>query len=122
MENISQVYEFYNNGAEIDRLEHGLGAVEFYRSKEIISRYLNGSNLTIYDIGGGIGKYSQKLAELGHNVTLVELAPNAVEYSKELSENNLNIYTCLICPVCRYNTLKYVSIPALISQQFLSFI
>ncbi len=82
MENISQVYEFYNNGAEIDRLEHGLGAVEFYRSKEIISRYLNGSNLTIYDIGGGIGKYSQKLAELGHNVTLVELAPNAVEYSK----------------------------------------
>ena len=31
---------------------------------------------------------------------------------KELSENNLNIYTCLICPVCRYNTLKYVSIPA----------
>ena len=86
MENISQVYEFYNNGAEIDRLEHGLGAVEFYRSKEIISRYLNGSNLTIYDIGGGIGKYSQKLAELGHNVTLVELAP----------------------------TLKYVSIPAVL--------
>ena len=33
---------------------------------------------------------------------------------KELSENNLNIYTCLICPVCRYNTLKYVSIPAVL--------
>lgn len=80
MENISEVYEFYNNGAEIDRLEHSLGAVEFYRSKEIISKYLNGS-LTIYDIGGGIGKYSQYLAELGHDVTLVELAPNAVEYA-----------------------------------------
>ena len=34
--------------------------------------------------------------------------------TKELSENNLNIYTCLICPVCRYNTLKYVSIPAVL--------
>ena len=34
--------------------------------------------------------------------------------NKELSENNLNIYTCLICPVCRYNTLKYVSIPAVL--------
>ena len=38
----------------------------------------------------------------------------AEESFKELSENNLNIYTCLICPVCRYNTLKYVSIPAVL--------
>ena len=29
MENINEVYEFYNNGAEISRLEHGLGIVEF---------------------------------------------------------------------------------------------
>ena len=34
--------------------------------------------------------------------------------TKELSENNLNIYTCLICPVRRHNTLKYVSIPAVL--------
>ena len=43
---------------------------------------------------------------LGHSSVEVTL--------KELSENNLNIYTCLICPVCRYNTLKYVSIPAVL--------
>lgn len=29
MENIKEVYDFYNNGAEIDRLERGLGIVEF---------------------------------------------------------------------------------------------
>ena len=81
MENLNEVYDFYNNGAEIDRLDRGLGIVEYFRSKEIISRHLR-HNMTIYDIGGGVGKYSQWLSDLGHNVTLIELAPNAVEYAK----------------------------------------
>ena len=82
MENINEVYEFYNNGAEIDRLERGLGIVEFYRSKEIISQYITEKS-TIYDIGGGIGKYSEWLAKQGHDVTLIELAPTAVEHAKK---------------------------------------
>lgn len=82
MENNEAVYEFYNGGAEIGRLERGLGVVEFYRSKEIISRYLKGQ-LKIYDIGGGIGKYAEWLAGMGHEVSLIELAPAAVEYAKE---------------------------------------
>lgn len=80
MKNINEVYKFYNNGAEIGRLESGLGMVEFYRSKEIISQYIHKAS-TIYDIGGGIGKYSEWLAENGHNVTMIELAPIAVEYA-----------------------------------------
>ena len=82
MENMDEVYEFYNNGAEIDRLERGLGIVEFYRSKEIISQYINGKSV-IYDIGGGIGRYSSWLAEQGHDVTMVEYAPTAVDYAKK---------------------------------------
>lgn len=82
MDNIKEVYDFYNNGAEIDRLEHGLGIVEFYRSKEIISQYIAEKG-TIYDIGGGIGKYSEWLAKLGHDVTMIEFAPDAVAYAKE---------------------------------------
>lgn len=82
MQNNSEIYDFYNNGAEIDRLEYGLGAVEFYRSKEIISDYITKKSV-IYDIGGGIGKYSEWLAENGHIVTLIELAPAAVEYAKK---------------------------------------
>lgn len=81
MENIDEVYDFYNNGAEIDRLERGLGIVEFYRSKEIISQYVKNRSV-VYDIGGGIGKYSEWLAEKGHAVTLIELAPTAVDYAK----------------------------------------
>lgn len=86
MEDIKEVYDFYNHGAEVDRLEHGLGIVEFYRSREIIGEYLQ-QDKTIYDIGGGIGKYSSYLAEMGHNVTLIELAPFAVEYAKEHMKN-----------------------------------
>ena len=82
MERIDEVFEFYNNGAEIGRLERGLGIVEFFRSKEIIERYLNG-RMVIYDIGGGIGKYSEWLASLGHEVSLIELAPAAVDYAKK---------------------------------------
>lgn len=81
MQNDAEIYDFYNNGAEIDRLEQGLGAVEFYRSKEIISGYIKEKSV-IYDIGGGIGKYSDWLAGMGHDVTLIELAPKAVEYAK----------------------------------------
>ena len=83
MEDIKNVFDFYNSGAEIGRLERGLGVIEFYRSKEIISSYLTGSGLKICDVGGGIGRYSEWLAEKGHDVTLIELAPVAVEYAKK---------------------------------------
>ncbi len=82
MEDVKEVYDFYENGAEIGRLERGLGIVEFYRSKEIIARYLSDQQRVIYDIGGGIGMYSDWLAGQGCQVTLVELAPAAVEYAK----------------------------------------
>lgn len=78
---MGEIYDFYNAGAEIGRLERGLGIVEFYRTKEILSRYI-GSGQTIYDIGGGIGMYSAWLAKLGNEVHLIELADTAVEYAK----------------------------------------
>ena len=78
---MSEIYNFYNNGAEIGRLERGLGIVEFHRTKEILSRYIDGGKV-IYDIGGGIGMYAAWLAKKGNEVHLIELAENAVEYAK----------------------------------------
>ncbi len=89
MENIQNVYDFYENGAEIGRLERGLGVVEFYRSKEIIAGYLS-QQQTIYDVGGGIGMYSRWLSKQGHRVTLIELAPAAVEFAKN---HDRDLYT-----------------------------
>lgn len=80
MEKMSEVYDFYNAGAEIGRLERGLGKIEFYRTKEIIRPYLTDKK-NIYDVGGGVGTYSNWLAALGHRVHLLELAPSAVEYA-----------------------------------------
>lgn len=78
---MDEIYDFYNNGAEIGRLERGLGIVEFHRTKEILSRYIDGGKV-IYDIGGGIGMYAAWLVKKGNEVHLIELADNAVEYAK----------------------------------------
>lgn len=78
---MNEIYDFYNNGAEIGRLERGLGIVEFHRTKEILSRFIDDGKV-IYDIGGGIGMYAVWLAKRGNEVHLIELAESAVEYAK----------------------------------------
>ena len=77
-----EVYEFYENGAEVGRLERGLGKVEAERTKELLSRLLPEGQLNICDVGGGVGYYADWLAAQGHTVTLIELAPAAVAYAK----------------------------------------
>lgn len=81
MEDLSPVRDFYENGGEADRLERGLGVVEGYRTKELLSRFLD-SAMDICDIGGGAGYYANWLAGQGRRVTMVELAPRAVEWAK----------------------------------------
>lgn len=81
MENIDEVFDFYNNGAEKRRLERELWIVEFYRTKEVLSNYIVKKGNTIYDVVGGIGVYSFWLASEGNEVHLLELAHNAVEYA-----------------------------------------
>ena len=83
-----QILDFYNDGAEIGRLERGIGKIEYQRTKDILERYLSTEKQVIYDIGGGIGVYSRWLAQLGHEVHMFELAPNAVDYAIGLNKNN----------------------------------
>lgn len=77
-----EALEYYNKGAEIGRLERGIGRIEYERTKEIILRYLPKDRAVIFDVGGGVGMYSKWLGQLGHEVHLIELSPNAVEYAK----------------------------------------
>lgn len=90
-----EIFDFYENGAEIGRLERGLGQVEGFRTKELLKRFLaplaaqspEGS-LRILDVGGGIGYYANWLAGLGHRVEMIELAPAAVEYARAHQEHS----------------------------------
>lgn len=86
----NEIIEYYNSGKEIDRLQKGIGKIEFVRTKEIISRYLPSQKQVIYDIGGGTGEYSRWLSQLGHEVHLLELAPKAVVCAKEINTNLTN--------------------------------
>lgn len=81
---IQQILNFYNSGAEIDRLKKGAGIIEWERTQEIISRYIKSDKQVIYDIGGGIGRYSRWLASLGNEVHLFDLSSYMVNYVKEL--------------------------------------
>lgn len=38
--NNKEVYDFYENGAEIGRLERGLGVIEAARTKDLLARYI----------------------------------------------------------------------------------
>ncbi len=63
---------FYDKVSEETRLDKGMGVFEFERIKSLIEKYIISSPLTIIDIGGGTGKYSEWLAKKGHRVHLVE--------------------------------------------------
>lgn len=80
-----EILDYYDAGAENERLYVGIGKIEFERTKELISRYLSKDKKVIYDIGGGTGIYSRWLAEKGHEVHMFELSPKAVEVAKNLN-------------------------------------
>lgn len=102
MENIDEVFDFYNNGAEKGRLERGLGIVEFYRTKEVLSNYIVKKGNIIYDVGGGIGVYSSWLASEGNEVHLLELTPNAVKYAIK-SQSKDNLFKAEVCDARNIN-------------------
>lgn len=63
---------FYTKASEETRLEKGMGVFEFERIKDLIEKYISNTSITIIDVGGGTGKYSEWLANKGHQVHLVE--------------------------------------------------
>lgn len=66
------IEKFYNKASEESRLEKGMGVFEFERIKSLIKRHIVSPKSKIIDVGGGTGKYSEWLAQMGHEVHLVE--------------------------------------------------
>jgi SAM-dependent methyltransferase len=67
----ADVVAYYEAGAELTRLDQGIGALERERTLELLRRWLEPS-ATVLDVGGGTGVYASELLRAGHTVTLVE--------------------------------------------------
>ena len=79
--------KYYNKFNEDKRLLARHGQVEFAVATKYIQEVIGDrKNLNIIDIGAGTGRYSEYLANLGHNVTAVELVNKNVSEIKKKSD------------------------------------
>ena len=69
----------YGLGLEAARLDEPFGVVEFARTIEIVQRVLPAAPSSVADIGGGPGRTTSWLADLGHHVHHRDLVPLHVE-------------------------------------------
>jgi len=80
----------YNAGVERDRLLRGTSNLEFERTKRILLHYLPSRPATILDVGGGPGRYSFWLSEMGHSVHLVDILPLHTRQAREFQRKSKN--------------------------------
>jgi len=90
------IEQFYNNASEETRLENGMGVFEFERIKSLIEKYISSSPLKIIDVGGGTGKYSEWLANKGHNVHLIEPVSKHIQIAKKRANKIKNKFSVQI--------------------------
>jgi Methylase involved in ubiquinone/menaquinone biosynthesis len=84
---------FYTTASEETRLDKGMGIFEFERIKSLIERHILSSSLTIIDVGGGTGKYSEWLAKKGHQVHLVEPVSKHIKIAQKRSHKLKNKFS-----------------------------
>jgi ubiquinone/menaquinone biosynthesis C-methylase UbiE len=76
------IEQYYAEFAEQERLNSGMGQLEFERSKQILRRFLAPPPAVIVDVGGGTGPYSFWLSELGYETHLIDSSEKLVELCK----------------------------------------
>jgi SAM-dependent methyltransferase len=77
------LHDYYEQGAERDRLSRPAGVLELERTKEILLRHLPAPPAVVADVGGGPGRYSLWLAERGHRVEHRDMVPLHVQQFQE---------------------------------------
>jgi len=79
MSGADDLHAYYEQGAEVDRLDEPAGQVEFLRTTEVLSEHLPLPPAVVADVGGGPGRYALWLAELGYDVHHRDRVPLHVE-------------------------------------------
>lgn len=70
---------YYARDRERDRLATGIGRVEFARTVEVVTRTLPRPPAVVADIGGGPGRYTDWLVDVGYQVVHRDLVADHVE-------------------------------------------
>ncbi|HEY2811904.1 MAG TPA: class I SAM-dependent methyltransferase [Acidimicrobiales bacterium] len=70
---------YYARDEERDRLARGTGRLEFLRTVDVIERTLPPAPAVVADIGGGPGRYTDWLIDLGHTVIHRDLVADHVQ-------------------------------------------
>lgn len=92
---IEAVRKNYDLNAQKEWERLGGFSFEFEIAKRYLKKFMRGK--TVLDIGGGPGRYSVYLAELGYDVTLVDLSEGNVELAKRKFREygvNAEAYVC----------------------------
>jgi len=80
---MNDLERYYNKFNEDKRLLSRHGQVEFFVANHYIDEVIAGRrNLKILDVGAGTGRYSVRLADLGHDVTAIEYVNKNVSQIK----------------------------------------
>ncbi len=78
MQKVEKYYdEQYDEWSRLERHK-----IEFDITKRYLDMYIPDNKLTIFDIGGGPGRYALYLAEKGHKVSLLDLSKRNIEVAK----------------------------------------
>jgi SAM-dependent methyltransferase len=93
----SEILAYYKRAPEYERLLSGAFQLEFWRTKEVIERWLPQPPGVVLDVGGGPGRYSAWLAGCGYEVHLLDPVPEHVEQARQLDRaNSRRIASCTV--------------------------
>ncbi|TQE33470.1 class I SAM-dependent methyltransferase [Streptomyces ipomoeae] len=79
-----EILAYYEQGKEDARLREGAGRLEFWRTQEILRRFLPDAPARVLDVGGGTGIHAEWLARDGYAVEVVDPVPMHVERAGRL--------------------------------------
>jgi ubiquinone/menaquinone biosynthesis C-methylase UbiE len=92
-----EILSYYRQAPESTRLQSGPSRLEFARTKEVITRWLEPSPAVVLDVGGGPGAYATWLADLGHEVHLVDPVAELVGHARSLrGDGGREIASCQV--------------------------